>query len=408
MADLPLRILKNQKVMSFIIFGDLFTFPDGQAATNRVYTYAKGFTENGIKVHVVVFSSTYNEVHNGRADGVSYYHPFEQKKRSTSFLIRSCQKIKKHIRTYRLLKKINREDKIIAINSWTNLLSTHLMAWLLSKLLRTKLITECSEHPLKDYQGGTITGIKGTVKFYIESRLCDGILCISRFLVDFHKKNGVNQRKLFLIPSTVDPSRFLRTGEKPIQEPYVGYFGSLTFTRDSVDVLVKSFAQISKHHPKVRLVLGGFCTDEVRKQLFDLIETLNITEKVKLVEYLTRQEILRYIIHADVLVMSRSRDLESDASYPSKLTEFLATGKPVLSVNVGEIADFLIDNENAFLVEPGNPEAMADKLNHIFNNYEFALQAGQKGKELTATVFNYNYQSKRMIDFIGLLANNKS
>jgi glycosyltransferase involved in cell wall biosynthesis len=390
--------------MSFIIFGDLFTFPDGQAATNRVYTYAKGFKENGINVHVVIFSSAYNEVHNGQVDGISYYHPFEQKKRSNSFFMRSLKKLKKYVKTYRLLKKINKEDKIIAINSWTNLLSTHLTVWILSKLLGTKLITECSEHPLKDFQGGAVNRKIGLAKFFIESRLCDGILCISRFIVDYHKKKGVNERKLFLLPSTVDPSRFIQQGERPVNERYVGYFGSLTFVRDSVDVLIKAFADVRKKHPDVYLVLGGFCTDEVRKQIVDLINELKISDRVKLVEYLTRQEILRYITHADVLVMVRSLDLESSASYPSKLTEFLATGKPVLSVNVGEISDFLTDGENAFLVEPGNPPAITDKLNQILNNYELAVQAGQKGKELTASVFNYNYQSKRMIDFINSLS----
>jgi len=45
--------------MSIVIFGDIFTFPDGGAATNRVYTYAKGFTENGIKTHVICFTNDY-------------------------------------------------------------------------------------------------------------------------------------------------------------------------------------------------------------------------------------------------------------------------------------------------------------------------------------------------------------
>jgi glycosyltransferase involved in cell wall biosynthesis len=386
--------------MSFIIFGDLFTFPDGQAATNRVYTYAKGFQENGVSVHVIVFSSTYNELHNGTVDGICYYHPFGQKKRSDSFFVRSSQKILKHIRTYTLLKKINKEDKIIAINSWTNLLSTHLFAWLLSKLLRTKLITECSEHPYKEYQGGVVLRMKGRIKFYIESRLCAGILCISRFLVDFHKTRGVNSKKLFYIPSTVDPSRFVQKSEKPIAKKYIGYFGSLTFKRDNIDLLINAFARFSQSHPDVFLVLGGFCTTDVKRQITELISNLHIEQQVVLMEYLTREEILRYIVHADTLVMTRSNDLEASASYPSKLSEFLATGKPVVTVNVGEISDFISDKVNGFLIEPGDIDALTERLNFIFNNYQLAEKVGQKGKELTSGVFHYNYQSKRMIDYI--------
>jgi glycosyltransferase involved in cell wall biosynthesis len=387
--------------MSIVIFGDLFSFPEGQAATNRVYTYAKGFKENGVNVHVMVYSSTYNEVHKGVVEGIEYSYPFEQKKRSNSFFVRRWQKAKKIVRTYRTLKRLNKKDKIIAINSWTCLMSTHITVWMMAKLLNAKLITEVNEHPLKYYQGGgAVKKRLGNIQFYFESRLCNGILCISRYLVEFHKRKGVNEKKLFLIPSTVDISRFEHKGNRPYPGPYIGYFGSLTFKRDNVDALVKGFAKFSKVNPNVQLVLGGFCTGETKKQLNDLVAECGVTGRVILLDFLSRQEILDYISHADVLVMVRSRDMESDASYPSKLAEFLATGNPVVSVKVGEVSDYLTDNENAFLVEPGDHEAMAGKFSSIFNNYEHAGQVGQKGKELANSVFNYKNQVKRLLEFI--------
>jgi glycosyltransferase involved in cell wall biosynthesis len=74
-----------------------------------------------------------------------------------------------------------------------------------------------------------------------------------------------------------------------------------------------------------------------------------------------------------------------------------------VTVNVGEISDYLSDGLNAFLVEPGNCSEMANKLNDIFNNYDLATKVGEKGKALTENVFNYDYQSKRMIGFLGTL-----
>jgi glycosyltransferase involved in cell wall biosynthesis len=219
-------------------------------------------------------------------------------------------------------------------------------------------------------------------------------------LVDFYKNKGFDPVKLFLVPSTVDPIRFIQNGEKPFPNPYIGYFGGLTFVRDSIDILIRAFAKISDDHPEVHLILGGFCSEKEKIQLKDLITQLNIANKVHKLEYLTRQEITRYITHADILVMVRANDLESQASYPSKLTEFLATSKPVVTVNVGEISDYLTDNVDAFLVEPGNTEALAYKLNYIYSNYETALNVGHRGKELTNTIFNYNFQAKRMLNFI--------
>ena len=73
--------------MAYVIFGDSFTFPEGDAATNRVYAYSKGFTENGIAVHVICFRNDYIDEHTGETGGIKYYHPFGQTTRSNYFII---------------------------------------------------------------------------------------------------------------------------------------------------------------------------------------------------------------------------------------------------------------------------------------------------------------------------------
>lgn len=386
--------------MSIVIFGDMFTFPEGDAATNRVLTFAKGFRENGQKVHVICFGNVYTDDREGIFNGIYYYHPFGQKTRHKYFIVRRFQKLIKYFKTLALVKRLNNDEKIAAINILTNLFLTHLYTWFLAKIIRTKLIVECSEHPLRHFQTGAFKKTSGKVKFYFEARLCDGIYCISRYLIDYHKDHGISQKKLLLVPSTVDPSRFIQKGPNPLPFPYVGYFGALTFWRDNVDLLIKAYAKICNIHPEIHLVLGGFCSDDEKKELRDLIVQLNIGGKVKVLEYLKRDEILNYITHAHILVMVRSNNLEALASYPSKLTEYVATEKPVITVNVGEISDYYTDGINAYVVEPENVDALSEKLNQVLNNYEAALKVSAKGKELIMTTFNYNFQAKRMLEFI--------
>ena len=350
-----------------------------------------------------VFTVRYSDNDNGFVRGINYYYSFSEKKRSKYFIYRNWKKFQKYFKTYSLLKQINKEDKIIAINSWTNLLGTHLFAWILCKFFKAKLIVEASEHPLRFHQGGKRKKISGKIKLYIESRLCDGILCISRYLLNFYGNHGVSKRKLLQVPSTIDPSGFIKTVERTFPEKYIGYFGSLTFKRDNVDLLINAFAIFNRYHPELFLVLGGISTQDGREQILSLIKTLQIESKVILLDFLSRMDILKYITNADILIMTRSRDLESDASYPSKLTEFLATGKPVISVNVGEVSDFLKDTENAFLIEPGNLKQLVEKLEFVYQDYENALEIGLKGKELTNGIFNYRYQSQRILSYINSL-----
>ncbi len=390
--------------MSLVIFGDLFSFPEGSAATNRVYTYAKGFKEHGVNVYVICFNDDYVNEKEGEIDGIKYFQPLAQKQRSGSFFVRRLHKSLKFYNTYKIVKEINRIDKIIAINSWSNLHKTHAFAKLLCKLVNAKLVLEISEHPMRFYEGSAMRRMKGRFLFKLETGLADGIFCISNFLINYYKAKGISSSKLILIPSTVDPERFINNTIKPVNYNYVGYFGSLTFDRDDIGLLIRAYAKFNYNKDSIRLVLGGFCTEGQRIEIINLIKELKIENNVILLGYLSREEIIKYVAHADVLVMVRANDLLSQASYPSKLTEFLASSNPVISVNVGEISYYIKDAQDAFLIEPGDENALSAKLNYVYDHPAISIQIGKNGRKLTETIFNYKYQAKRMLDFISTLS----
>jgi len=242
----------------------------------------------------------------------------------------------------------------------------------------------------------------GNFKVALEIKLYDGIFCISNYLINFYKKKGFSSKKLFLVPSTVDTERFNRHFNSKLPYDYMLYCGALTIQKDGVNILIESFRKISQKHHKINLVLIGkgesFNDDE--RVIRDLAARVNMGERIIFLGQISRTEVPAYMCNAKILVLARPKSILADAGFPSKLTEYLATGKPVVVTKVGEIPLYLTDNENAFIAEPDSIDAFADKLDYVLENYEFARQVGEKGKELTATIFNYNFQAKRMIDFI--------
>ena len=50
--------------------------------------------------------------------------------------------------------------------------------------------------------------------------------------------------------------------------------------------------------------------------------------------------------------MARPDSRQARGGFPTKLGEYLATGKPVCVTKVGEITVYLEDNVSAFLAEP--------------------------------------------------------
>jgi len=336
--------------------------------------------------------------------GIKYYHPFNQTKRNKFLIVRRWLKFVKYIRAVKLVRKINKEEKIIAIDLFTYSFLTHLFVFVLARSLRTKLLFDRCEHPLQFYKDNVFDQTSAKLKLILETKLCDGMFCISNYLIDFYKNWGIDQRKLFLVPSTVDTERFNNHFNSRLDFSYILYCGSLTILKDGVNILIESFKRISEKYPEINLVLigkGDSINDEI--VIKDLALKLNIDKRVIFLGQLPRTEIPAYLCNAKILALARPRSIVADAGFPSKLTEYLATGNPVVVTKVGEIPLYLKDDVSAFLSEPGSIDSFAGRLDFVLGNYEFAQRVGLKGKELTLTIFNYNFQSKRMIAFIDSL-----
>ena len=363
----------NINKLSIVIFGDDFAFPEGDAATNRVHTYAKGLVENGLSVHVICFASDYNTEGTGSINGIKYYHPFGQRGRNKFLLIRTWHKFTKYLKTLVLFIRINKSNRVLAIISYTQSLTCQFYIYLLSKIIRTKLISEHGEHPLKKYQGSSFKNTYGELKSYLGSKTCDGILCISQYLIDFYAARGIKRERLFLVPSTVDTERFKIKDSSPLETKYILYCGTLTLIKDGVDILIKSFALISSRFPELNLVLLGKAnTIENENLLKTLVNDLNITERVIFVGQIPRDEVPRYLTNAKILALARPSSIIADAGFPSKVTEYLSTGIPAVVTAVGEIPVYLKDGFNAFVCDPDSVEKFAEKLQFILDNYSDA------------------------------------
>ncbi|MRS05022.1 glycosyltransferase, partial [bacterium] len=288
--------MKNR---AYIILGDSFTFPEGDAATNRVYTYAKGLAENGVPVHVVCFRNDYGSVHSGETEGIKYHLPFRQSERSPYFIIRRINNFGKYLNTIRLFRQIQKEHGIENVIAYTIRKNTQLFGFLLSRIFRSNLILERSEHPFKSYSTWIGENISGRFRVVFEIVFSDYIFCISSYLADFYLRKGAREKKLFKVPSTVDVTRFNIIYERRIPFHYICYSGSLTRQKDGVDILIRSFSNIALEFPDIKLVLVGKA-DTMEDELFfrELVKTMDIENRVLFTGKVPRNDIPAYICNA--------------------------------------------------------------------------------------------------------------
>jgi peptidoglycan/xylan/chitin deacetylase (PgdA/CDA1 family) len=74
---------------------------------------------------------------------------------------------------------------------------------------------------------------------------------------------------------------------------------------------------------------------------------------------------------------------------PNKMGEYLASGRPVVTCKIGDLTNFLIDNVNAYLAEPGNERDFAAKMIAVLQDPARAEQIGAAGQHSCLAHLDY-------------------
>jgi glycosyltransferase involved in cell wall biosynthesis len=88
-----------------------------------------------------------------------------------------------------------------------------------------------------------------------------------------------------------------------------------------------------------------------------------------------REDVAQLLIEADVFALpSRSE------AFPNGALEAMAAGLPVVASAVGGLLDLIEHGHTGLLAEPGNPEAFAAALRHLFTERATAACMGQRAQ----------------------------
>jgi glycosyltransferase involved in cell wall biosynthesis len=84
---------------------------------------------------------------------------------------------------------------------------------------------------------------------------------------------------------------------------------------------------------------------------------------------------------------------------PVSAIEALAAGRPVVATRVGGVPDVVREGEDGFLVEPGDVDALADRLARLAADPELRARLGAAGRARVIP----RYSVERLVDDIDLL-----
>ncbi len=128
-----------------------------------------------------------------------------------------------------------------------------------------------------------------------------------------------------------------------------------------MEYLIKAIEIIQKENENIFLTLVG--DGNQRNVLEEMVKKLHLEKKVIFRGIIQNTQIPECLIHSDVFVLPSLSE-----GFPNVILEAMAAGLPIVATNVGGLAEIIKDGENGYLVEPKNPDQLAQKLLAILQN----------------------------------------
>jgi glycosyltransferase involved in cell wall biosynthesis len=153
--------------------------------------------------------------------------------------------------------------------------------------------------------------------------------------------------------------------------------GSLGKRKGHYDVL-KAIPLVLACHPNAHFYFAGLDEDYgATEDLIKLAENNNISGNVHFLGPVSGQSKLKLLGEASIVILPSYGE-----NMPISILEGMAVGKAIITTSVGAIPEFITDNENGMLIQPGDWQALAQNINFLFEHTDFAKQLGRQASSM--------------------------
>lgn len=218
---------------------------------------------------------------------------------------------------------------------------------------------------------------------------------------------GIPSESVCYVPNGIDrhaptPGRDMRAELGIAPDALV--VGSVGMLREQkrYDVLLRAAAILKPRFPNLRVVIVGSGEGANRPEVETLAEELELGETLLLAG--ARSDIPDLLSTFDVAALSS--DYEGS---PLSVMEYMEAGLPVVSTDVGGVAQMVHDGVHGLLVPRRDPDALAGAIGELLADPERRAEMGRRGRERRRQEYDLDVMVSRIEKlYLGLLANRAS
>ncbi len=357
-------------------------FPEGYGAASILRKYAKGFSELGFKTSVYLLrpseykGKALNTEKCGKYGETSYRYLCGSIYTSKIPVLRLFMYMLAVIRILFLIDIYKKTIHTLFFYSPDYYFSVILVTWFCRRLgircvgIKTESsICDSQRIKHKDWE-------KKEKKIY---RYFSQMVVISHHL----KKQLIDMGytgKIDVYPILIDRDMF--KGENHVKEHIIAFCGNLSRPEE-----VRNIRQVCEYIESLQNgwiveIAGAIENDDQDKAAISSLKS------VKYHGALAHSEVVKLLDRAAICILPRCKAEYSDAGFPIKLGEYLLSGAAVVVTDVGEISEYLTDENDCRLVCSCNIEVFCDTIALLIQDERKRNRLGKNGKAIAIDKFD--------------------
>lgn len=292
---------------------------------------------------------------------------------------------------------------------YANDLDTLTVGFLLSRILKTKLIFDSHELWLMGNKFNNCSKIRQKMWVIIEKRLihkADCVICTTDLRSEYLKKEYGLQKVTTIhnYPkySSIQNNNFFRNEFRIAQDHVILLYQGLLDEKRGIFNIVNSCSKIDK----ISIIFMGMGRD--REKLREYIISNKLDKKMFVKKAVEPKKLLEYTSSADIgLQLLYNTDYNHYSTISNKLMEYFMAGIAIIASDFPEIRKVVTENQIGILVDPENENQIEQavrklindsrllekyKANSVANRYKYTWE--NEEKKLLAIFENFKKASK--------------
>jgi len=216
----------------------------------------------------------------------------------------------------------------------------------------------------------------------------------------------VSPDRIFLVPNCVAEDIFPLDNELQLKfdtirderhkdSLHVLFLSNLTRAKGVFDAIEACRLLISNEINVCFTFAGEWPADHTREGVERLVGNYGLQENVRFAGVVTGQAKRELLQNADVFILPSYNE-----GLPVSILEAMAWGLPVVTTRVGAIPELITDGENGFLVEPGDIEALVDRLRTLSRSPDLRRSMGIRNSRIARDAYTVESFSKSFLHVI--------